>query len=1114
MATAIASGLLALIAAPVALALDNGVDDEIRRAVATAFESQEEVPAARPSFDPVRGYGFSHRWQPVARAGQTTLPSASAADTPASPNDPSAWITEEFQADWGLEVINAHHAYARGLSGAGIRLSLLDSGAALDHPEFAGKDHRSLTMAELLADGSRCADSSVLAGPDACFYSEGDKAALDGEYYDPSLAAYFPNPANDHLWGNTFFDFNSHGTHVAGTIAANRDGSGMHGVAFGADLSSARLFNDSLTIVDAPCIFNNQCDSYGTSADSTAFAHMYDQAIAQGVRAMNHSWGYTYTANSPEIAEMYHDLLMGIPDIAATFTAMADASRNSGMIQVVAAGNTASVIPTPSASPQPTAPATLPSIFPDIEQYWVSVVNLDENLTLSNRSMKCGISAQWCIAAPGSNITSSVLEVGDNLQGTLVVDDNGNLRYEFEGREGIPAYADYSGTSMATPHVTGALGLLFERFPYLTGAQVRDVMLTTATDIGAPGVDDIYGWGLLNLEKAIEGYGQLRVDTEVVMNSAAGGNKVWQGDAWDDWSNDIGGPGRLTKSGAGWLLLSGDNSFGGATVTQGLLEFAGSNTLAGDVDVEGGTLLVNGSLAGSALTVSGGLAVVNGRVSGASTRVEANGVLGGSGTLGDTWVAGTIAPGNSIGTLTIDGDYTQTADARLVAELLPPDQADLLHVTGTATLLGGTLVASSLGDSYVLGQQYRILSADGGVTGAFSSIDSSGLSPFLSLSLLGSANAIDVQVARGAALASAAQSANQLTTAAALDGLTDDSALLAQLTQLSATQAQEAFDQLSGEAHASAQQVLLDSSRLVRDAALARAGNGHDAFTGQHDPDAATGAWIEVHHQGGRIAGDGNAARTSHDGHATLLGVDRQFDGGWRVGAFGGIGRTDFRTNERGTKGDSDTRHLGIHAGQSWGGFGVRTGYAHTWHQVDVERTAAFTGYSAQHRSRYDATAWQAFADLGYRFGGQAWALEPYLQYAHVRLDSDGFRESGALTALEGRAAEARTDLFTAGVRANVDLRGSSQEQTWLSLRGNLGYRHAGGDQVRSARLSLDGSPDFTVTSPAITDEGVLAELGIAARTSANSLLEINYSGVLSDQSRDHGLGARFSLRF
>src|SRR5690606_39486468 len=118
-------------------------------------------------------------------------------------------------------------------------------------------------------------------------------------------------------------------------------------------------------------------------------------------------------------------------------------------------------------------------------------------------------------------------------------------------------------------------------------------------------------------------------------------------------------------------------------------------------------------LDGSALDVLDGLAVINGTVSGGQTWIAAGGTLGGSGTLGDTRVAGTVAPGNSIGTLTIDGDYVQEAGARFIAELLPPDQADLLRVTGTATLNGGTLVLSSeAGQPFVLGQPYQLLTAE------------------------------------------------------------------------------------------------------------------------------------------------------------------------------------------------------------------------------------------------------------------------------------------------------------------------------------------------------------------------------------------------------------------
>ena len=53
--------------------------------------------------------------------------------------------------------------------------------------------------------------------------------------------------------------------------------------------------------------------------------------------------------------------------------------------------------------------------------------------------------------------------------------------------------ASVSGTSFATPHVTGAVALLLQGAPFLSAQQVVELLLGTATDLGAPGTDDVYG---------------------------------------------------------------------------------------------------------------------------------------------------------------------------------------------------------------------------------------------------------------------------------------------------------------------------------------------------------------------------------------------------------------------------------------------------------------------------------------------------------------------------------------------------------------------------------------------------------------------------------------------
>jgi subtilisin family serine protease len=65
-------------------------------------------------------------------------------------------------------------------------------------------------------------------------------------------------------------------------------------------------------------------------------------------------------------------------------------------------------------------------------------------------------------------------------------------------------YANYSGTSMACPHVVGAVLLLKEAFPYLPGKDLLEALYFTAIDLGEPGEDNTYGMGIINVFNAFE----------------------------------------------------------------------------------------------------------------------------------------------------------------------------------------------------------------------------------------------------------------------------------------------------------------------------------------------------------------------------------------------------------------------------------------------------------------------------------------------------------------------------------------------------------------------------------------------------------------------------------
>jgi subtilisin family serine protease len=61
-----------------------------------------------------------------------------------------------------------------------------------------------------------------------------------------------------------------------------------------------------------------------------------------------------------------------------------------------------------------------------------------------------------------------------------------------------------SGTSMAAPHVSGVAALLFSARPSATPDQVKQALLTTATDLGPPSYDEDYGHGLVQAKAALD----------------------------------------------------------------------------------------------------------------------------------------------------------------------------------------------------------------------------------------------------------------------------------------------------------------------------------------------------------------------------------------------------------------------------------------------------------------------------------------------------------------------------------------------------------------------------------------------------------------------------------
>ncbi len=1021
-------------------------------------------------------------------------------------HDTASWRSDEFTSNWGLAAIGADAAYARGLSGDGVRLSLADSGTDLRHGEFGAKDHRPIR----LADEGCQRETIPTATQSGCFYSEGDRASIEYNDLPPKTLAMLQDMvANGTLssldlhWYKRMLGayYDPHGTHVAGTMLANRDGTGMHGVAYGANLSPIRLFGHIYN--DAPY----SLDRIKTvAASNEAYVNAFKQMQEQNVRVINHSWGI------PEQVDTVEQLDAALQvQRSSVGSVLGNMSLDGGLLQVWAAGNSLSLNQTPESAPFADTLSSLPRAMPELEPYWVTVVNLNQNLTLDPSSFRCGYSKEWCVAAPGTRITSTVFD------GPIQVENNYDEDGEVEGFNLIDErldfdYAAYTGTSMAAPHVTGALGLLIERFPYLDNPQIRDVLLTTAQDLGEPGVDDVYGWGLIDLKKAIDGPGQIRVDTTVVMDRRPGGAVVWQGDAWDDWSNDISGPGRLSKAGEGWLRLSGDNSFAGATLYSGLLELEGNNRLTDDVTVQGGLLRLNGTLQDTDLNVNGGIAQINGSQNQGLTRVTVAGVLSGDGQLSDTHVEGTIVPGSEHRPLTINGEYRQIEGSTLVVGPALNPAATSLQVSGLAHIEGGTLRLTRLPDAFALGKHYRVLQADAGINGQFTSVDHRQFSPFLSFIQTRDAHTLGFDVGRGQPLVTAAKTANQRATAHAADELDMSHTLAQRLTSLFPNEASRALDQLSGELYPGIQSVLIEDSRVIREAALQRARSAGEN-TSRPSGSAGQTVWVQAINSQGRLDADGNAARISHSRKGVMIGADHDFEQGTRAGVLLASTEGSMRSANAG-KATVESYQIDVHAGHTWGGFGVYGGVAYARNPVHSKRQVNFSDIDDSLSARYVNHTRQLFTEGNYRWGLGPWDVQPYLQFAHVSSRSAGFNETAGISALKAKSANQTVNLNTGGVRLTLDMGKTSMGPSWLSFNGGVAYTRASGDLTPTVDASWQGGSSIRIAGAPLNRTVLNMNAGAVARLARDSALSLSITDQRGNRSQEQSVNAQYQFEF
>ncbi|EOG5378560.1 S8 family serine peptidase [Cronobacter turicensis] len=687
-------------------------------------------------------------------------------------------------------------------------------------------------------------------------------------------------------------DVRGHGTMVAQTLAGRKTDLFTGGTATGATLISARIIPD-----------------VANTRQSLNFGQInYDLARA-GAKIINNSWGIP-DWNPASTATTNYFVNAWKPFI----------SSYNGLI-VFASGN--------DGAANPVGVAKLPSLSPKsgLDKGWLVATAVDtfNPSYIASYANRCGVMKNSCLAAPGSVYVQSTDSTGK------------------------PVLRLVSGTSFAAPQVSGVAAMVWQKYPYFTNDLVRQTVLGTATDIGAPGVDAVFGYGLLNAAKAINGPAKFDWGTvSVAFNSYT-----------STWGNAISGSGGLVKSGTGKLVLTQDASYTGTT------------------QVLGGTLSSAKSLA-SAVTI------------------------GRAGTLDVRTVKGNVD--NSGYVLLRDGktrfvrNYTQRATGSLAFML-----GSTLDVTGRATL-AGNLHLLGVPTGYVTQARQPVVNA-GALSGRFSRFTQSA-GVFLTGSLGYSTKQVWLNIKR----LQVTQTKVASTSAASLSGA---ARLEQAFTQLDKQVASGVTVRASSFASAAAELQRIPNNQSARAALESLSGqlpaataaltwqaiNVNQRSSATHISELLDApqsrSWSDTLSWNGSLGRNGFSP-VSYSMKGWVTGQDRFIDEHTFIGTSLSRTETFSALSSGGERNTGSLSEAALYGGKIYGGYYLTGRLASGYYDGQQKRMLWLGSRSERVNSRQSGSWMSLGSETGYRFSVEGLEVTPFIDTQYITLKQDAFSEKSA----------------------------------------------------------------------------------------------------------------------
>lgn len=609
--------------------------------------------------------------------------------------------------------------------------------------------------------------------------------------------------------------------------------------------------------------------------------------------------------------------------------------------------------------------------------------------------------------------------------------------------------------------------------------------------------------------------------------SVASGNSLVNAGTLVEVNTPLSNAGTASNSG----LLIGDLSNSGS--------FTNSGALAGAV-INSGSLTNAGAIAG---TVSDSGVLLNvGSISGLVTETATGTILGQGSYLSGITIGGRITAGaSSMGTSAVTqasstgtngviqagGPVTFLPGSTDILQLGKGGSTNQILTTGTVTLTGGT-VSVNLGSGYIPGfGSYTFLQGAQGVSGQFADVTNpfaGSNMPFLGTSLSYTGTGVTLVVSRGASLASAGQTDNEMAAGRAVDALPLSASILQSISLLNYSTAPAALASLSGDIYASDRTVQQAQSIAVRDTVQSRMDQTDDDHATGTGPATAGGGigsqitfWQQALGATGTNASQGNATAVNQTQAGYLLGADLPLPGGRRAGFAAGYDQSNFNTNGNAASASGNEAVIALYGAQHLGPLSLSLGAGYTFNNLTVSRTVAFPGFTGSTQTDLGGGTAQGWAEADYAVPLPHVTLTPFAQLAFVSTHTPSFTESAGsgsagstAAALSGNAATQSNGYGTLGVKASLPF---AVKGIGITLSGSLGWQRLIGATTPSTDLALSGNP-FTISGVPLATNAAAVGVGLGVQISRAASVSLSYGGQYGGGATNSAIAGNLALLF